>query len=1094
MAGTGASSVITGRNPVAYSASDPLALFIIQLLIIVCLCRALHVVIRRVYQPMVISEIIGGIVLGPTVLGRWEAFATNVFPKESLTNLSLVSNFGLVLFLFMVGLELDPRILKRNFHRSLAISLAGIVLPFGLGTATSYALYTLLMDSKGSFTTFLLFCGVAMAITAFPVLARILTEQNLLKTTVGSIAISAAAIDDVVSWCLLALVLALTNNSSGISALWVFLAGAGWVLFVLLAVRPVYMWYLRRSGVLRGREPSQMVLFVTFVMVLISSYYTDIIGIHAIFGAFIIGVIVPHDGGFAIKVTEKIEDVVQIFFLPIYFALSGLKTNLSDLNDGTTWGLLVLICVVAFIGKIVGCGLAARFSKFTWRESITIGFLMNCKGLLVLICVVAFIGKIVGCGLAARFSKFTWRESITIGFLMNCKGLVELIVLNIGLQAGVINSKIFTMMVVKALITTFATTPAVIWLYPSKYHRRIDDQEDESDKQSAIKEAADANAGPPLGVLVVLSRIQQVPALMTLLGYMHHQGASNAVTAAAADSGGGLLARVQSRLYRPIRVFGLRLLEHTGRESSVMQHYESASQVASDPVMAMFRAFARIAHMAFHAALAHSDREHFVDNILDRAQDADAELTIVSAFGRGSSAARDMVAARKEAIHQLPDTMTPGWFESLGWGLSTEQQAAFIVALFDRARSNVCVFIDCGLADSSDVTLPAEPADSDVGPSSSGSGAVVQIADDAVAAERKPAPDNVPGVPAGGPVAGRRVPVVVVPFFGGPDDRQALRMAADLCTHAAVWVVVWRFVKASRPNSRDVVLHETQYPAQPNIPRTPAAAQLRARDGSEANPWEIALNDGDDSDGASGKQRGLVLAATPTDAALNEAAERLADDAFIDDHLRPSVAPAARHERRESVASARAGSESGGDGPPLLELAPTTTRETSGSDQAKADEAADGTGGRGGIRHKLTQRLRFRRQASQSADDVGGWSDPVSTLTDGVRSTQFPNMTIKTTVTATPLQTLLLRSRTLSASDLIICGRSVRACLPYFSNAQELQAYTPAGHAHTRGERQQALGSAAEYLLGFGTRASILVVQAAPDPYGPEALRTKRDE
>ncbi|KAJ2757524.1 hypothetical protein IWQ57_007071, partial [Coemansia nantahalensis] len=326
----------------------------------------------------------------------------------------------------------------------------------------------------GSFATFLLFCGVAMAITAFPVLARILTEQNLLKTTVGSIAISAAAIDDVVSWCLLALVLALTNNSSGLSALWVFLTGTGWTLLVLLVVRPVYVWYLRRSGVLRGREPSQIVLFVTFVMVLVSAWFTEIIGIHAIFGGFLIGVIVPHDGGFAIKVTEKIEDVVQIFFLPIYFALSGLKTNLSDLNDGTTWGLLVLICVVAFVGKIVGCSAAARFSKFTWRESVT------------------------------------------IGFLMNCKGLVELIVLNIGLQAGVINSKIFTMMVVKALVTTFATTPAVVWLYPAKYHARIDDQDaDDSDKQSAVT-AADASAGPPLSILVVLSRIQQVPALMTL--------------------------------------------------------------------------------------------------------------------------------------------------------------------------------------------------------------------------------------------------------------------------------------------------------------------------------------------------------------------------------------------------------------------------------------------------------------------------------------------------------------------------------------------------------------------------------------------------
>ncbi|KAJ1725319.1 hypothetical protein LPJ61_005657, partial [Coemansia biformis] len=765
MAGTDSPSVISGRNPIAYSTSDPLALFIVQLLIIVCLCRLLHVFIRRLYQPSVISEIIGGILLGPTVLGRWKAFADNVFPKESLTNLNLVANFGLMLFLFMVGLELDPRILKRNFHRSLAISAAGIILPFGLGTATSYALYTILMDSEGTFSTFLLFCGVAMAITAFPVLARILTEQNLLKTTVGSIAISAAAIDDVISWCLLALVLALTNNSSGLSALWVFLVGAGWTIFVLLVVRPVYIWYLRRSGVLRGREPTQMVLFTTFVMVLISAYFTDIIGIHAIFGAFIIGIIVPHDGGFAIKVTEKLEDTVQIFFLPIYFALSGLKTNLSDLNDGKTWGLLVLICVVAFIGKIVGCSVAARFSKFTWRESLT------------------------------------------IGFLMNCKGLVELIVLNIGLQAGVINTKIFTMMVVKALVTTFVTTPVVVWLYPPEYQMRIDDQGHEDDEEAKIDRGG-ANAGPPVSVLVVLSRIQQVPSIMTLLGYLHNQPDVSAVRKLAApgtdaDADAGMLATIRSGIYRPIRVFGLRLLEHTGRDSSVMQHYESAAQVATDPVMAMFRAFARVAHMAFHAALAYSDREHFVDNILNSAQDADAELTIVSAFGRNNNSSssynkHDIAASAaivQKKLDKSTDAMTPGWFEGMGWGFSTEQQATLITTLFSKARNHVCVFIDCGLADSSDAAqVPdeefAKALDGGTDKLPVSSGTILQAAQPStvpggVADDADPVHSDAPGAPAAQPADERRVPVVVVPFFGGPDDRQALRLAADLCTHAA---------------------------------------------------------------------------------------------------------------------------------------------------------------------------------------------------------------------------------------------------------------------------------------------------------------------
>ncbi|KAJ2906038.1 hypothetical protein GGI21_004096, partial [Coemansia aciculifera] len=437
-------SIISGRNPIAYSTTDPLTLFIVQLLIIVGICRFLHMFLQKLNQPTVISEILGGILLGPTVLGRWSAFTTNVFPTQSLVNLNLVANFGLVLFLFMVGLELDPRVLRRNMHRSIVISAAGIALPFSLGVASSYALYHILMDDKGKFINFLLFCGVAMAITAFPVLARILTEQNLLKTTVGSIAISAAAIDDVVSWCLLALVVALTNNSSGLTALWVLLVGAAWVLFILLAIRPLYIWYLQRTGCLGGRDPPQIVLFITFMLVLVSAFFTDAIGIHAIFGGFLVGVIVPHDGGFAIKVTEKIEDLVQIFLLPIYFALSGLNTNLSDLNDGATWGLLILVCFVAFFGKIAGCTLAARFSKFTWRESLT------------------------------------------IGFLMNCKGLVELIVLNIGLQAGVIDTKIFTMMVVMALVTTFVTAPVVAYLYPLKHQRRIEDPNMADDNASAL--------------------------------------------------------------------------------------------------------------------------------------------------------------------------------------------------------------------------------------------------------------------------------------------------------------------------------------------------------------------------------------------------------------------------------------------------------------------------------------------------------------------------------------------------------------------------------------------------------------------------------
>ncbi|KAJ1959415.1 hypothetical protein GGI12_004349 [Dipsacomyces acuminosporus] len=1051
--GVEAPSIITGRNPVAYSTSDPLILFIVQLLVIVCICRFLHVFLKKINQPSVIAEIIGGILLGPTVLGRWKAFSTNVFPPQSLTNLNLVANFGLVLFLFMVGLELDPRVLKRNLHRSVAISVAGMILPFALGIATSYALYHIL-DGTGKFVNFLLFCGVAMAITAFPVLARILTEQNLLKTTVGSIAISAAAIDDVVSWCLLALVVALTNNASGLSALWVFLVGAAWSLFILFVVKPIYIWYLRRNGCLVGREPSQMVLFVTFMMVLISAFFTDAIGIHAIFGGFLIGVIVPHDGGFAIKVTEKIEDVVQIFFLPIYFALSGLKTNLSDLNDGKTWGLLILICVVAFVGKIVGCSVAAKFSNFTWRESVT------------------------------------------IGFLMNCKGLVELIVLNIGLQAGVINTKVFTMMVVKALVTTFVTTPAVVWLYPPKYQRRLEEAggKEDDDAQSAITRRHGPEAGSPMHLLIVLSRLQQVPSLMTLLGYLHHQPELSGARKLTSGENSKESAVVKPKtihgyLYRPIRVFGLRLLELTSRNSSIMHQYESELQVVTDPVMSMFRAFARVANMIFHASLSYSDPEHFVDTVLGSSRDADAELTIVSAFGHGNND-HAFISTSASSANPL-DNVSPGWFTSMGWGFTTAQQAAFITSLFDKSETHVGVFIDCGLSNAGDFAAATTSNELTRDTTSPEKENQITIATEQPAASHVPNPLYF--------ADGRRVPLVVIPFFGGPDDRQALRLAADLCTHSSVQVVVWRFVKADGPTNMDVVLHEDKFPARPTIPETPAPALHHKSLKDEVDPWNHTL--GNRSDLAA------VTRVGGNDRTETEALEKQEDEIFIDTCLRPRPL-----ESPSAVASPNGPGATQTITPPPGKLdldqdsadsnnaqSPAATASSQGEPLAAIPEDAQSPQlASGGLRQKLAQKLRLRSNSSAPTNEnnnlkvTDSWDTEHEqteglTLNTGVRATQYSNMTIETIVTGTPLQTFLLRARSLSSPDLVICGRSVRVSLDYFNNSQELSAYTPAGHANTKLERQRALGTVTEYLLGFGTNASILVIQSSKDPLGGTA-------
>ena len=223
---------------------------------------------------------------------------------------------------------------------------------------------------------------------AFPVLCRILTELKLLSTQVGIVVLSAGVANDVVGWILLALCVAIVNAGSGITALYVLLTCVGYVLFLVYAIRPAFVWLLKRSGSL-DNGPTQSVVALTVLMVFASAFFTGIIGVHPIFGAFLMGLICPHEGGFAIRLTEKIEDLVSVFFLPLYFALSGLSTNLGLLNNGITWAYVIGVIAVAFIAKVVGGTLAARANKLLWRESFTIGVLMSCKGLVELIVLVS---------------------------------------------------------------------------------------------------------------------------------------------------------------------------------------------------------------------------------------------------------------------------------------------------------------------------------------------------------------------------------------------------------------------------------------------------------------------------------------------------------------------------------------------------------------------------------------------------------------------------------------------------------------------------------------------------------------------------------
>lgn len=498
-----------------------LPVFLLQAIAVIGLSRLLGLLTRRIQQPLVIAEISAGIILGPSLLGWLSPGAmTTLFPKESMALLGLTSQAGLLLFMFIVGLELDPRLLSSRVKSSIAISHSSIVVPFVLGSGLALYLHPRLKPANVSLTSFVLFMGVAMSITAFPVLARILVDRRLLRTRVGAVAIACAAVDDVTAWCILAFVVSIARSAGLGSAVRTVALAVGTIVVAVFVLRP----YLARLASWNRGGLTQNLVALVIICVFVSSFTTELIGIHALFGAFLFGAILPKNGTMASALAEKIEDVVVVVLLPLFFAYSGLRTQIGLLDSAGSWAITGAITIVACVGKFGGSAVAARVTGIPWREASA------------------------------------------IGILMNTRGLMELIVLNVGLELGVISPTLFTMMVLMALATTFMTTPLLHVVYPmATVVREIDEQE----------AAAAAAVAPPV------SRLLRRDAFTILCVPLDNTGTGIVAFGAA------LAARSKPEP----RIYLLHLVTSASRPSFVIdQHREEAAASGSgDPLVAYAR-------------------------------------------------------------------------------------------------------------------------------------------------------------------------------------------------------------------------------------------------------------------------------------------------------------------------------------------------------------------------------------------------------------------------------------------------------------------------------------------------------------------------
>jgi Kef-type K+ transport system membrane component KefB len=419
VAGAPTAVALPGRSVLAGAIDNlrhPLPLLLIQLITIVCTARLLGAVFRRMGQPAVIGEIVAGIVLGPSLLGAVApGLFAFLFAPASVGLLKLFAEIGVLLFLFAVGLELDVGRLRHQAQTAVVVSHASIVVPYFLGVVLSLFLYAELAPAGVTFLSFALFMGIAMSITAFPVLVRILRERGLAGTYLGNTAITCAAVDDVTAWSLLAMVVAIAGSRGVWAAAVTMVLSLVFILAMLWVIGPSFRRLLAPAA--EREEPGKTAIAAVLVFLLASALATETIGIHALFGAFLAGVVMPRQRRFRAYLAERLEEFASVFLLPLFFAFTGLRTKIGLLNDARSWLICGLIIAVATAGKLGGSMIAARLT---------------------------------GVG---------WIDSFALGALMNSRGLMELIALNVGYELGILSPRIFAMMVIMALVTTFATGP-----------------------------------------------------------------------------------------------------------------------------------------------------------------------------------------------------------------------------------------------------------------------------------------------------------------------------------------------------------------------------------------------------------------------------------------------------------------------------------------------------------------------------------------------------------------------------------------------------------------------------------------------------------